>query len=172
MVISNASPSSATAGAVSPDEGEHSPFPRGTHYQPKDKPMKNITLLAALAIAGLSLTGCAGKLITNNQGFPSVPPGALFSEMRVATQVQERPDVSARKYVVVKPVTAEATTSNFLMLISQGDASYATLKEKALRGVDADDIINLEVDYTHNNILGIVNKVTTVINGTAVKYVK
>lgn len=138
----------------------------------KEFNMKKVILPAVLVFAGLSLTGCAGKLITHNQGFPSVPPGALFSEMKVATQVQERPDVSARKYVVVKPVTAEATTSNFLMLISQGDASYATLKEKALRGVDADDIINLEVDYTHNNILGIVNKVTTVINGTAIKYVK
>lgn len=134
--------------------------------------MKKTAVLAALALAGLSLTGCAGKLITHNQGFPSVPPGALFSEMKVATQVQARPDADARKYVVVKQVSAEATTSNFLMLISQGDASYATLKEKALRGTGADDIINLEVDYTHNNILGIVNKVTTVINGTAVKYVK
>ncbi len=85
--------------------------------------------------------------------------------------VQERPDLSSRKYTVVKPVvTAEAISTNIIMLISQGDVSYATLKEKALRGTHADDIINLEVDYAHSNILGIVNKVTTSITGTAIKY--
>lgn len=134
--------------------------------------MKKTLALAAIALAGLALTGCAGNLITTRQGFPCVPPGSLFSEMKGASLVQERPETASAKYVVVKPVTAEATTTNFLMLISQGDASYATLKQKALQGVDADDIINLEVDYTHNNILGIVNKVTTVINGTAIKYIK
>ncbi len=134
--------------------------------------MKHATSLATLAIAGLFLAGCAGKVITTQEGFATVPPGILFSDMKGCTQVQPRPDAAARKYVVVKPVTAEATTTNFLALISQGDASYATLKAQALRGVDADDIVNLEVDYANKNLLGIVNTVTTVIRGDAVKYVK
>lgn len=131
--------------------------------------MKKAALMAGLVLAGLSLTGCAGSLVTSQQGFASVAPGVLFSELTAATFVQDRSE--GREYKVVKEkVTAEATTTNFLMLISQGDASYETLKDKALRGVDADDIINLEVDYAHNNILGIVNKVTTKISGTAIKY--
>lgn len=131
--------------------------------------MKKATFLAALVLVGITLTGCMSSINVNN-GLASCPPGALFSEMKTATLVQDR--VDNRAYTVVKPVTAQATTTNFLGLISQGDASYATLKEIALRGTGADDIINLEVDYAHNNILGIVNKVTTVINGTAVKYTK
>ncbi len=129
--------------------------------------MKKATLLAALVLGTVALTGCVG--IAHNNGFPSVPPGPLFTEMKAGAQVQERSD--ARKYTVVKPVvTAEATTTCFLGLISQGDASYATLKRDALSGTNADDIINLEVDYTQNNILGVVNKVTTKITGAAIKY--
>lgn len=134
--------------------------------------MKKSAMLAVLALGGLLLTGCTGNLITTSDGFATVPPGLLFSEMKGATLVQKRSELASGKYVVVKPVTASATTTNILALISQGDASYATLKSQALSGTGADDIINLEVDYTNSNILGIVNKVTCTINGTAVKYVK
>ena len=135
----------------------------------RNKKMKKATLLAALVLAGMTFTGCMSSINVNN-GIASCPPGSLFSEMKAATLVQDRAE--GRSYTVVKKVSAQATTTNFLGLVSQGDASYATLKAQALRGTGADDIIDLEIDYTHNNILGIVNKVTTVINGTAVKYTK
>lgn len=131
--------------------------------------MKKASFLAALVLVGMTLTGCMNSVKINN-GIASCPPGSLFSEMKATTLVQDRAE--GRAYKVIKPVTAEATTVNYLGLISQGDASYATLKAQALRGTGADDIIDLEIDYTHNNILGIVNKVTMVINGTAVKYTK
>lgn len=131
--------------------------------------MKKASFFAALVLVGMTLTGCMNSVKINN-GIASCPPGSLFSEMKAATLVQDRAE--GRAYKVIKPVTAEATTVNYLGLVSQGDASYATLKAQALRGTGADDIIDLEIDYTHNNILGIVNKVTTVINGTAVKYIK
>ncbi len=133
--------------------------------------MKKASFVAVLALAGLSLTGCMSKPIVANNGFAAVPPGALFSEMKFATQVQERSG-DGRNATVVGPVSAEASTVCYLGLISQGDASYATLKAKALRKSGADDIIDLEVDCRHNNILGIVNTVTTEIRGTGVKYVK
>ena len=131
--------------------------------------MKKASFLAALVLVGMTLTGCMNSVKINN-GIASCPPGSLFSEMKATTLVQDRAE--GRAYKVIKPVTAEATTVNYLGLIAQGDASYATLKAQALRGTGADDIIDLEIDYTHNNILGIVNKVTMVINGTAVKYTK
>lgn len=133
--------------------------------------MKKVSFVAALALAGLCLTGCVSKPVVANNGFAAVPPGVLFSEMKFATQVQERAKDN-RNLTVVGPVSAEANTVCYLGLISQGDASYATLKEKALRKSGADDIINLEVDCRHNNILGIVNTVTTQIRGVGVKYAK
>ncbi len=131
--------------------------------------MKKVTLIAALAVLGATLTGCSSGYCVSN-GIPSCPPGALFSEMKAATLVQDRAE--GRSYTVVKQVAAQATTTNFLGLVSQGDASYASLKKAALSGTGADDIINLEVDVVHNNLLGIINKVTTVVTGTAIKYTK
>lgn len=129
--------------------------------------MKHSLLTAALVLGGLAMTGCVG--LTQNNGFPSAPAGAIVADMKVASMVQERD--SGRAYKVVKEkVTASAESVCYLTLVSQGDVSYATLKRKALEGLDADDIINLEVDYQHNNLLGIINKVTTTITGTAIKY--
>lgn len=64
-------------------------------------------------------------------------------------------------------------TVNYLGLISQGDASYQTLKRKALdEHRDADDLINIELDFNHDNLLGIVNKVFVEMTATAIKYQK
>lgn len=129
--------------------------------------MKHSLLTAALVLGGLAMTGCVG--LTQNNGFPSAPAGSIVADMKVASMVQDRD--AGREYKVVKEnVTASATSVCYLTLVSQGDVSYATLKKMALEGLDADDIINLEVDYAHNNLLGIVNKVTTTIRGTAIKY--
>ncbi len=129
--------------------------------------MKHSLLTAALVLGGLAMTGCVG--LTQNNGFPSAPAGVIVADMKVASMVQERDPGRAYK-VVKEKVTASAESVCYLMLVSQGDVSYATLKRKALEGLDADDVINLEVDYQHNNLLGIINKVTTTITGTAIKY--
>lgn len=131
--------------------------------------MKKIAVLAALVMAGMTLTGCMNGVSVNN-GIASCAPGVFFSELKAATLVQERSE--GRPYVVVKPVRAQVTTTNYLGLVSVGDASYATLKAQALRNTGAHDIINLELDYSQENILGVVNRVTTVLNGTAIKYTK
>jgi hypothetical protein len=131
--------------------------------------MKKIALMAAIALGGLTLTGCVNGVATN-QGFPVAQGGLIYTQIQGATLVQERPEAASRPYQVVKNVGAKSTTTNIMGLVATGDASYNTLKTKALQGVDADDIINLEVDFAHESILGIVSKVTTTVRGTAVKY--
>lgn len=131
--------------------------------------MKKFTLVAALALGTLSFTGCMNAVATH-QGFPVVPSGLVYSELKGAALVQERPEAASRPYVVVQDVAAQTTTTNIMGLVAIGDASYATLKEAALSGIQADDIINLEVDFAHKSILGIVSEVTTTIRGEAVKY--
>lgn len=76
-----------------------------------------------------------------------------------------------KSYTVVGKVEAEAKTVNYLGIIALGDASYATLKRMALEKCPgATDIINIEVDARHKNVLCLINEVTTVIRGTAIKY--
>lgn len=136
--------------------------------------MKKSLYLAILASGVMLLmTGCQGIVKANNNGFPSVMPGLLYAEMQNAQMVQDKQLPRFQKFVVLKRVQADAVTTNFLGLISIGDASYSLLKSRALADCrEADDIIDLEVDSNCNNILGIVNKVTTQIRGVAIKYVK
>lgn len=132
--------------------------------------MKAKFFCALGAAAMLMTTGCLGPKVNNN-GFPSAPPGFLYSEMQTAQMVDMKMLPAHLNYTVLKRVKAEAVTTSFCGLISTGDASYATLKAKALQDCrEADDIIDLEVDSVHSNILGLVNKVTTVIRGVAIKY--
>lgn len=107
--------------------------------------MKPTTLLCTGgAAAMLLLSGCLGPKM-NNSGFPTVPPGLLYSEMQNAQMVAPKQLPSQRKFTVLKQVKAEAVTTSFCGLVSIGDASYATLKAKALEECrDADDIIDLE----------------------------
>lgn len=134
--------------------------------------MKKVWVIAAAAGMGLMLTGCLGPK-ANNDGFPSVPSGLLFSDMQSAQMVQQKILPAQQKYTVLKRVSAEATTASYIGLVSAGDSSFSLLKSKALADCrEADDIIDLEVDFYHSNILGIVNKVTTTIRGVAIKYNK
>ena len=130
--------------------------------------MKKCLVLGAMCTLVALLSGCQGMFITN-YGFSSAPGGFIVSDMKGATLVQQRHP--ARKFQVLGKVKSEAQTTNYLGLVSIGDASYNTLKKTALEKYrDADDIIDIEMDYRHDNLLGLVNKVFTVLNGTAIKY--
>ena len=105
--------------------------------------------------------------------FPDDSRGILSSEMQNGQIVQNKILPQTRKFTVLKEVKAEATTTSFLGLVSIGDASYATLKSRALVDCrEADEIIDIEVDSNHYCMLGIVNKVTTILRGTAIQYQK
>ncbi len=124
--------------------------------------------LAAFALVGLSLSGCAYVFKDNNAGFPAVCPGILYCDMKVAQQVT--PPTLPSHYKMLGPVSAEATTTNVLFIFATGDASYETLKRLALsRYPDAKAIINLEVDCEQHNYF-VVNYVTAKIRGIAVSW--
>lgn len=134
--------------------------------------MKRLAMLLVGGIVMLGLTGCIGGMKTDSSGFATAPAGVLISNMKGGQFVQPR-ELDARKYTIVGIVKAEAMTVNYLGLISQGDASYQTLKRKALdEHRDADDLINIELDFNHDNLLGIVNKVFVEMTATAIKYQK
>ena len=119
--------------------------------------MKKSLMLGAMCAMVALLTGCQGLLITHN-GFPTANPGFLVSDMKGGAMLQER-NVH-RKFKIVGTAKAEAFTVSYASLVSIGDASYQTLKKQALESYKgaADDIIDVELDFRHDNILGLINR--------------
>ena len=128
--------------------------------------MKKMILgLGAIAAAAI-VTSCAG--VTTNNGMPA--PVAMgpnfFSTVKLNAMVG---DVQSSYTVVKHGVTAEATITSFFTCVNMGDASFDTLKGKALEGLAADDLIDVRVDYDMNCICGI-NTIKVKLTGTAIKY--
>ena len=128
--------------------------------------MKKMILgLGAIAAAAI-VTSCAG--VTTNNGMPA--PVAMgpnfFSTVKLNAMVG---DVQSSYTVVKHGVTAEATITSFFTCVNLGDASFDTLKGKALEGLTADDLIDVRVDYDMNCICGI-NTIKVKLTGTAIKY--
>ena len=128
--------------------------------------MKKMILgLGAIAAAAI-VTSCAG--VTTNNGMPA--PVAMgpnfFSTVSLNAMVG---DVQSSFTVVKHDVKAEATITSFFTCVNLGDASFDTLKSKALEGLTADDLIDVRVDYDMNCICGI-NTIKVKLTGTAIKY--
>ena len=131
--------------------------------------MKKMFVLGAMFALTALLTGCQGMLWSNQNGFSTVSGGVLVSDMKGGLYLQDRHP--SRKFKVLGKVNAEGLTTSYIFLVSVGDASYQTLKKAALEKYrDADDIIDVELDFRNDNILGLINKLHVTLNGTAVKY--
>ena len=128
--------------------------------------MKKMILGLGAVVAAAIVTSCAG--VTTNSGMPA--PVALgpnfFSTISLNAMVG---DVQSSFSVVKHDVKAEATITSFFTCVNLGDASFETLKKKALDGVAADDLIDVRVDYDMNCICGI-NTIKVKLTGTAIKY--
>ncbi len=131
--------------------------------------MKKQLLLAGGAVAAaLVMTGCAGVTAHNGGIAPITPGGNFFSEVSANSMIQ--PATSTKYSVVKRDVSASAKIMSYFTVVTIGDASYATLKAAALKQAPgANDIVDVKMDYTMKNILG-VNEVTVTMTGTAVKY--
>ena len=64
-------------------------------------------------------------------------------------------------------------TVSYFGLVSQGGCELSDVERLALEEHrDADDLINIELDFRHDYLLGIVNKVFVNMTATAIKYKK
>lgn len=128
--------------------------------------MKKMILGLGAVVAAAIVTSCAG--VTTNNGMPALigmGPN-FFSNVKFNSYIG---DVTSSYTVVKHGVTAEATVTSFFTAVNMGDASFDTLKGKALEGLSADDLIDIRVDYDQNCICGI-NTVKVKLTGTAIKY--
>ena len=131
--------------------------------------MKKMILAAGAIVAAAIVSSCAGVVANNGMPAPAVLGMNLFSNISLNSLVG---DVNEADYTVVKSgVTGEGTITSFFGAINMGDASFETLKDEALKGLDANDITDVRVDYKMNCICGI-NTVTVKLTGTAIKYKK
>ena len=128
--------------------------------------MKKMILGLGAVVAAAIVTSCAG--VTTNNGMPALigmGPN-FFSTIKLNSYIG---DVTSSYTVVKHGVTGEATITSFFTCVNMGDASFDTLKSKALEGLSADDLIDIRVDYDQNTICGI-NTVKVKLTGTAIKY--
>lgn len=105
--------------------------------------MRKAGICVCIAVS-LMMMGCAMPYM----------PGILFSDMAAPVEVTHTLQTSS-----AGSKTGEAQMVNYLGWIAQGDASV----EAAAKAGGITKIKN--VDYKYNNILGIVQKTTTVVTG-------
>ena len=127
-------------------------------------------LLIAFACIVCFLSGCSGFAV--RAGFPGTYPGIILTEQTSGNFIAPKME-SLKDVEVLGKVEAEATASNLLWLVSEGDVSIKKVKELALKKYpQADDIVNVEVDVKHRSVLGLSNTVTMYYRGLAIKYKK
>ena len=128
--------------------------------------MKKMILGLGAVVAAAIVTSCAG--VTTNNGMPApVAMGPNFYSV-VSLNSMVAP-VQSDFTVVQHDVKAEGKITSFFTCVNMGDASFDTLKGKALEGLTADDLIDVRVDYDMNCICGI-NTIKVKLTGTAIKY--
>ena len=127
--------------------------------------------ISATAIVCLSTSGCRAGYVPNN-AFAGTLPGLIFTETTHPSYVGEKLS-SVKDVEILGDVRGEATAVDMLLICSLGDCGLEAAKAQALsKYPGADDILNVEVDTKFRSILSVINSVTTIVRGKAVKYKK
>jgi len=129
---------------------------------------KMFAVLSVIVLAGL-LSGCASSL--TGQGFEYAGPGLILTDVYKGGYILPKAE-SLKDVTVLGPVSGVSKSSSILGWISSGDSSIKAAKDDALKGLDADDIINIEVDSKVKSILGVISEVELHLRGIAIKYKK
>ena len=131
---------------------------------------KSLFLVGGAVLASVLFSGCAG-VGTNNGAVTLSGAGMnLYSELSSNAMI---PQYAAQDYTVVKrDVKATAELKSIFTAFNFGDASYETLKAKALaEAPGATDLTDVKMDYKQSCICGI-NTVVVTMTATAIKYNK
>ncbi len=129
---------------------------------------KTLVVLSVIALATL-FSGCASSF--SSCGFDYAGPGIILTDIHKGGYILPKAE-SMKDVTVLGPVSGVSKSSSILGWISSGDSSIKAAKNDALRGLDADDILNIEIDSKVKSILGIISEVELHLRGIAVKYKK
>ena len=131
---------------------------------------KSFLFVGGAVLASVLFSGCAG-VGTNNGAVTLTGAGMnIYSELSSNAMI---PQYAAQDYTVVKrDVKATAELKSIFTAFNFGDASYATLKARALeQAPGATDLTDVKMHYKQNCICGI-NTVVVTMTATAIKYNK
>lgn len=129
---------------------------------------KMLALMSVIALAVL-FSGCATSMA--NHGFEYAGPGLILTDVYKGCFMLPKAE-SMKEVTVLGPVSGVSKSNSILGWISSGDSSIKAAKDDALKGLDADDILNIEVDTKVKSILGVISEVELHLRGIAVKYKK
>lgn len=94
--------------------------------------------------------------------------GVLYQD--VTSPVTFDPGSPAQAIEILGPVQGTAKASSVLGLFATGDASVETAYKRALQqNPQANDLINVTVDYNSKSVLGIYASFTTIVEANAIK---
>ena len=126
-------------------------------------------VLFALIIASVATVGCAGLMYagTGHAQGGSIMANSTYGAVDTTSTTYQ---FERKDFDVLGQVTAVAQSTSILGWIEAGDAGYATLLKKAKEGKNADDVIDVRIDYKYSNILGLYAKVDSQYQGVAVKW--
>lgn len=124
--------------------------------------IRRIFLLAVLT-STVTFMGCGAFVAT-----PVI--GGLYTN--VTAPVTYDPGAQGRAYQVLGIVEGKSTATSVLGIVATGDASVHSAYRSALaKNPNANDLIDVTVDYVGNSFLGLFASYTTIVRGKAVKYV-
>lgn len=124
--------------------------------------MSKRILLFVIAVSLMAIfCGCAAFVAT-----PII--GGLYTG--VTAPITYDPGAKGQQYQVLGPVEGTSTATSILGIIASGDASVRTAYQKALKQIaDADDLIDVTVDYKGTSFLGLFASYKTIVKGKAIK---
>lgn len=110
------------------------------------------------------VAGCAMMMPAT----PLVPTGIIYTGVTGPGDVRlgDYPD-----YEVIGPAEGESSALGVLGIIATGDAGVGEAYGRAIRKTRADALIDVQVDHKVFSILGLFSKHTTIVQGTAVKFI-
>ena len=120
------------------------------------------TILVLVVVTSISfLTGCAAFVVTPIMG-------GLYTG--VTAPVTYDPGAQGQPYKILGEVEGKATATSILGLIAAGDASVNSAYKNALKQIpNADDLIEVKVDYKGTSFLGLFASYTTIVRAKAIK---
>jgi hypothetical protein len=128
--------------------------------------MKKMIVLALAAM--VFVTGCS---VIQPTGYTRVASGALYTNVKHPTALQDPVQPLKRPYKVLGNVHGSSTQYNTLRVAAYGDGSIDTAIKNALANAPgANDLIDIKVDTEIKSVLMVVIEVTTHVRGTAIQY--
>jgi len=125
--------------------------------------MKRASAILFLITVLSFLTGCAAFVATPVSGF-------LYTG--VTAPVTYDPGAQGQSYQILGIVEGTSTATSILGIIASGNASiYSAYKNALKKNSNADDLIDITVDYKGSSFLGLFASYKTIVRGKAVKFV-